>query len=80
MKFDNLTKEQIEMFFESPFNDGDSVEYGLFWVWDWNTLELITEDSQGFIEVHSYGTEEDLTKALAKLDDEYHAWLDSVEY
>lgn len=80
MKFDGLTKEQIEMFFESPFNEGDSVEYSLFWVWDWETLELITEDSQGFIEVHSHSSEEDLTKALAKLDDDYQDWLTIEAY
>ena len=80
MKFDNLTPEQIEMFFESPFNDGDSVEYNLFWVWDWETLELITEDSQGFIEVHSYSSKDELSEVLKKLDAEYTDWVNSVEY
>ena len=80
MKFDNLTPEQQELFMYSLFNDGDSVEYGLYWVWDWNTLELITEDSQGFITVHSYSSQDELREVLAKLDEEYSDWLNSAEY
>lgn len=80
MKFDELTKEQIEMFFESPFNEGNSVEYGLYWSWDWETLELITEDSQGFISVYLHSSEDELSERLSMLESNYRDWLDSIEY
>lgn len=79
MKFDNLTPEHQEMFMESHFNEGSSVEYSLFWVWDWDTLELITEDSQGFIEVHTFNSEKELAEVLKQLDNVHREWLDGTE-
>lgn len=77
MKFDNLTPEQQEMFMYSHFNEGDSVDYCLFWVWDWDTLELITEDNLGFISVYRYSSKEELAKVLTDLEVGYQNWLDN---
>ena len=79
MKFNDLTPEQQEMFMESPYNEGSSVEYCLFWVWDWETLELITEDNRGFITVYRYNTKEELAEVIKQLDEEHHSWLESLE-
>lgn len=79
MKFDDLTPEQQEMFLFSMFHEGNTVDYCLFWVWDWETLELITTEPGGIFEVQKFNTEEELSKHLLELDKEHREWLEGME-